>query len=426
MTGMSPRQKPGPETQGREWDIVTVASRHLNTMGVSVEWFGEIASELRISRPALYNYVVDRDDLLFRCYLRSCEALELILKKVTAASRDPVHVLDAFLSAVSSPDAPETAVLSEIEALPPDRQVVIRGRRDALIAWLASIVGKGIAEGVFRPLDTTIVANTVLGMADWERLYRRWAANAVFPPSAAGAKAILFHGLAAHPDAPYARPACFIRPAPGRIDVFDRRAMDGARREAILVAASALFNRRGIGATRVEDVGAAVGLSKRAIYHHIGHKDALVDACVERAIAFYLDVMDAAGTLPASRLEAYVASVRDIIETFCDPERTVLVPYVGSGLLSGHAQGAMADFTQRLRAGYRKILVDGQREGSIRAMPLDEVLSGLPGVFSWAANSSVEVGGSIADELAALIARGILAGAPAVPAPRSERGLTAL
>ena len=411
-TGMSPRQKPRPETQGREWDIVTVASRHLNTMGVSVEWFGEIASELGISRPALYNYVVDRDDLLFRCYLRSCEALDRILKRVTAVSRDPAQVLDDFLSAVSSPDAPETAVLSEIEALPPDRQVIIRARREALIAWLASIIDKGIAEGTFRPLDTRIVANTVLGMADWGRLYRRWAARAVFPPNAAGAKAMLFHGLAAHPKAPYAKPACFVRPAPARIDVFDRRAMEGARREAILVAASALFNRRGIGATRVEDVGAAVGLSKRAIYHYIGHKDALVDACVARAITFYLEVMEAAEILPASRMEAYVASVRDIIETFCDPERTVLVPYVGSGLLSVQAQGAMAEFTQRLRAGYRKILVDGQREGSIRPMPLEEVLSGLPGVFSWAASSvpaSVEIRGSIADELAALIARGILA-----------------
>src|SRR5258708_14356600 len=111
---MSPRQKPKPEIQSREWDIVTVASRHLNTMGVSVEWFGEIASELGISRPALYNYVVDRDDLLFRCYLRSCEALELILKRVTAASRDPVQVLDGVLTAPTDPHAPATAVLSSL------------------------------------------------------------------------------------------------------------------------------------------------------------------------------------------------------------------------------------------------------------------------------------------------------------------------
>src|SRR5579859_8289058 len=104
---MSPRQKPKPEIQSREWDILTVASRHLNTMGVSAEWFGEIASELGISRPALYNYVIDRDDLLFRCYLRSCEALEDILKQATSASRDPVQVLDAFLMEASSPQTAE-------------------------------------------------------------------------------------------------------------------------------------------------------------------------------------------------------------------------------------------------------------------------------------------------------------------------------
>jgi AcrR family transcriptional regulator len=188
--------------------------------------------------------------------------------------------------------------------------------------------------------------------------------------------------------------------------------MESARRETILLAASVLFNRRGIGATRVEDVGAAVGLSKRAIYHYIGHKDALVDACVERAITFYLAVMDAAERLPVPRLEACCAAIRDVIETFCDPERTVLVPYVGSGLLSADAQRAMSDFTRRLRDGYRKILVDGQGEGSIRSLPLDEVLSGLPGVFSWAASSpasSAEARRAIADELTTLIARGVLA-----------------
>jgi AcrR family transcriptional regulator len=409
---MSLRPKSKPEIQCREWDIVTVASRHLNTMGVSTEWFGEIASELGISRPALYNYVVDRDDLLFRCYLRSCEALEFILKRVTTASRDPVRVLDAFLTEASSPPAPETAVLSEIEALPPDRQAIIRARRYALVAWLSSTIGKGVADGVFRPVDTEIVANAVLGMASWEPLHRRWTANTGRPPSAEGMKEVLFRGVAADPRAPHAKPACFAHPAPPRIDVFDRRAMESARREAILLAASALFNRRGIGATRVEDVGAAVGLSKRAIYHYIGHKGALVDACVARAITFYLDVMEAAERLPGSRLEAHFASTRDVIETFCDPERTVLVPYVGSGLLSPGAQQTMTEFTQRLTAGYRRIYVDGQGEGSIRPLPLDEVLSGLPGVFCWAANAlpaSDEARRSIADELATLITRGILA-----------------
>jgi len=409
---MSPRSKPKPEPQSREWDIVTVASRHLNTMGVSLEWFGEIASELGISRPALYNYVVDRDDLLFRCYLRSCEALEIILKRATAASRNPVQVLDTFLTEASSSQTPETAVLSEIEALPPDRQAIIRARRDALVAWLSSTIGKGVAEGVFRPVDTEIVANAVLGMASWDHLHRRWTANTGPTLGAEGLKETLFRGVAADPRAPHAKLPCLVASAPARFDVFDRRAMEDARREAILTAASALFNRRGIGATRVEDVGAAVGLSKRAIYHYIGDKGALVDACVERAIRFYLDVMEAAERLPASRLEAYFASVRDIIETFCDAERTVLVPYVGAGLLSPGAQQTMTDFTLNLRAGYRRIFVDGQREGSIRPMRVDEIVSGLPGVFSWAASSPpapAEVRRSIADELATLITRGILA-----------------
>jgi AcrR family transcriptional regulator len=256
------------------------------------------------------------------------------------------------------------------------------------------------------------VANAVLGMANWAPLYRRWTSGAKLDVVAVGAKAILFGGLAADPRAPFGKPARLVQRAPAKVSPFDRRALDAARREAILMAASALFASRGIGATRVEDVAAAIGLSKRAIYHHIGHKDALVDACVQRAYQFHYEVMDMAERLPATRLEAVFGAVRDVIEAAGDPEIAVLVPFVRSGRLSEGQRQAMNAYADRLADGYRRILVEGQREGSIRRLPVDEVLGSMPGVFSWAAGWPPASGaerGRLADELATLIARGILA-----------------
>ncbi len=153
-------------------------------------------------------------------------------------------------------------------------------------------------------------------------------------------------------------------------------------------------------------------MSKRAIYHHIGQKDALVDACVERAYQFYFEVMDAVERLPGSRLEAVFVAVKAVIKAASDPEFSALVPYVGFGLLSPSGQQTANAYGRRLFEGYRRILIAGIREGSIRALPVEETVASLPGVFSWASNwlpRSGEDHSRIADELATLTTRGILA-----------------
>jgi len=407
-----PRSKPGRGIAGRTGDIIDVASKQLNSTGVSPEWFRDIAEELGVSRPMLYKHVQDREDLLLKCYIHSCNTLQGALTAASSGSKSPIDTLETFLTTACSGLESEVAVLCEIDALPDDMQAIVRSRRAAFVAQLAAVVERGTASGLFRPIDTVVVANAVIGMADWASLRRRWGTRAIGQPSASGMAEMLFRGLAADRTGPFDKPARLTRPAPQAFDPFDRDALAEARREAVLKAASLLFNRRGIGATRIEDVGAAVGLSKRAIYHYVGQKQALVEACVDRAYSFYIRLMEAADQLPLPRIAAMFAAIRDAVEASCDPELCILVPYVGYGLLSPDRQAAANAYGDRLGEGYRRILLVGQKEGSVGPLSVDEVLGGLPGVFSWASNSSTAPSADralIADELATLAVTGILA-----------------
>jgi len=401
-----------PSRGARERDLIAVASKHLNTMGVSLEWFSAIAAELGISRPALYKYVVDRDDLLFKCYARSCDQREAAFAAASSGDADPQQILERFLAETNRSGVPEIAVMTEIDALSPDRQAAIRARRDSLLAGLAAVLQRGVRLRRFRPLDAAVIANAVLGLADWPSLYRRWAGETGIVLEPAVLTDLLFGGLAADRKVTLDETIDLTLPAADKVDLFDRRAVDAARREAILLNASILFNRRGIGATRVEDVGAAVGLSKRAIFHHVANKTALVDACVERAIAYYLGVMEASDRLQARRIDVFAQGVRATVETAGHPERAVLVPYVGFGLLSPHSQAAMYAFSERLTEGYRKLLDEGEREGGIRKLPREPLLASMPGLFSWVSASPFGTDtdrSRVARELATLTAKGILA-----------------
>ena len=69
--------------------------------------------------------------------------------------------------------------------------------------------------------------------------------------------------------------------------------------EGILDRAAALFARRGFAKTSVQDVAAAVGLSKAGLLHHFPSKDALYEAVLAQAETLGEQVLDQVHDLPA-------------------------------------------------------------------------------------------------------------------------------
>jgi AcrR family transcriptional regulator len=59
-----------------------------------------------------------------------------------------------------------------------------------------------------------------------------------------------------------------------------RKADRIAKREAVLRSAVRMFNDRGFHATSLDDVAAALGISKRTIYHYLASKDQVLLECM--------------------------------------------------------------------------------------------------------------------------------------------------
>ncbi len=70
-----------------------------------------------------------------------------------------------------------------------------------------------------------------------------------------------------------------------------------ATRAAILAAASDLFGRQGYAATSVDEIAAAAGLAKGAVYHHFAGKERLLETVLEAVTAdLAREVMTRAGS----------------------------------------------------------------------------------------------------------------------------------
>lgn len=81
-------------------------------------------------------------------------------------------------------------------------------------------------------------------------------------------------------------------------------------REEILRHASALFSAKGIGATRLSDIAASVGISTPAVYYHFDNRDAIVETLlnyvVDDSAAFATEASRRAGP-NAERLRSLVS-----------------------------------------------------------------------------------------------------------------------
>src|SRR3569623_3125445 len=87
----------GRRGRGKRDAVLDEAARRLNARGVSLTSLSEIAQALGLTRAALYYYVEDRDDLVFQCYRRACEAMARDLDAAAKATGTGLDRLRAFV-----------------------------------------------------------------------------------------------------------------------------------------------------------------------------------------------------------------------------------------------------------------------------------------------------------------------------------------
>jgi AcrR family transcriptional regulator len=80
-----------------------------------------------ISRAALYYYFEDQEDLVFQCYLLSCEQLARRLNEASHRVSNALEVIDTFIASMLGEGEPEFAALSEPAFLRADQRSTILG-----------------------------------------------------------------------------------------------------------------------------------------------------------------------------------------------------------------------------------------------------------------------------------------------------------
>lgn len=385
----------GPPEPSRLDQILDEAAKSLNSKGVSFTTLGEIADHRGVSRPALYYYVKDLEDLVFQTYRRSCEIILLHLGVAIETGGSATRVVAHFLDLALAEDAPEIAALGEIGILQSTARQTVLSLYEGAVARLADVIDAGIAHGEVRACDAEVAARTLISIVFWLPVAPRWS-SAIQPVSRSRltevAKDLLLRGWSKDRRAAPEVEAIDLAPlSTAAFSVFDRQSIAEEKRRRILATASRLFNRKGVDSTSLEEIAADIGATKRALYAHVGDKQALLAACYRRSYEIFLHLLKSSNEsdMPCLyRLTAYheaasIVQLRDDIQP--------LRPMVGYDSLTQPARSEVDELSSRLIEEFSSLFAGGIKEGSLRDVDLAATMLILPGASSWLVKGVVVV-----------------------------------
>jgi AcrR family transcriptional regulator len=199
-----------------------------------------------------------------------------------------------------------------------------------------------------------------------------------------------------------------------------RRRDHGTKREAVIRTAARAFDERGYHNTSLDDIAAALGVTKPTIYYYVPNKEQLLFECFRAGLEPIRAALQRASDAPGSGRDR----LREVMRDYA----IAIASEYGWCMVRAEHQDLGAELSERVRAlkgeidrGIRHLLQLGMADGSIA--PVDPKLAAfaIAGALNWIAHwyragRSLEAA-QVADSFVGLFEHG-LAPRPAVSAAR--------
>jgi AcrR family transcriptional regulator len=220
------------------------------------------------------------------------------------------------------------------------------------------------------------------------------------------------------------RPAPPRAPGPSPWAARGRRPRDHeVKREAVIRAAARAFNERGYHHTSLDDIAAALGVTKPTVYYYVANKEQLLFECFLAGLKPIRAALRDADRLDASARERLAQVIRGYAAAIASD--------YGWCMVRAHDQDLGPEMRRQINAlkseidqGIRRLLRAGMEDGSIAASDPKIAAFALAGALNWIAHwyraDQPLSAGEIARAFVEFFERGLLP-RPGLPARPSRR-----
>lgn len=390
---MADRIRPAEKAKGRRGrpshredranEVLDAAARVLNAQGLTNTSLEAVAASLGVTKSALYYYFRNKQELVFKCYLRSCEVACAAVEKSLGEEGTGRDRLESYIRRQISPDNPPVAFVGEIEFLEPQQ-------RDSLRIWvrrhheaLVQLLEESTRDGSLVMPAPNLVVYSLKGALNWMTVWFDPGGPLDRQDIAEAFIDLFMFGLAPRDQRPLRQAIQPVRldPAPEPL-AFDRAEHASRRRDVLVRAGSEFFNRNGFDNCTLEDIAGGLAISRSALYHYVSSKEYLLYAGFVRSLdvtEIILKNVDSLNEEGCSKIERTIRSAVELQAGQAGP----IANYARLKSLTQEHAAEVRERSNALEARLAGFFNRGLTDGSIR--PLDSRMARLAllGAVNW-------------------------------------------
>jgi len=130
----------------------------------------DVADRLNITKPALYHYFDNKEDILLECYRLGCGLIEETLTQIAAHCGNGLQKVEAFIHSyaiVMTVNFGRCVMRIDEGDLTTDARAEVRTYKRKIDRRLRSFIQEGIEDGSIAPCDTKLAAFSIAGALNW-------------------------------------------------------------------------------------------------------------------------------------------------------------------------------------------------------------------------------------------------------------------
>ncbi|QIG80790.1 TetR/AcrR family transcriptional regulator [Stakelama tenebrarum] len=171
----SPQERQAERESKRE-AVLLAAVRMFNAHGFHATSLDDVAASLGVSKPTIYHYLGNKDQVLFECVRRGMNELREAADRAHATDGTGLDRLRMFLNLyaqISMTEFGRCVNRTMDEALTPESARRFRALKREVDLAMRALIEEGIADESIAPCDVRMTAFTLAGALNWPaRWYR--------------------------------------------------------------------------------------------------------------------------------------------------------------------------------------------------------------------------------------------------------------
>lgn len=158
------------ERAAKRHAVLAAAVAMFNERGFHATSLDEVAASLGISKPTIYHYLGNKDQVLLECLTMGLQQLIAAAESVRTLPGTGLDRLKTYLrryAEVNMDEFGRCVILTAEESLSPDSVQRCRALKRQIDAAMRKLIVEGIADGSIAATDPMLLAFTLAGALNW-------------------------------------------------------------------------------------------------------------------------------------------------------------------------------------------------------------------------------------------------------------------